>query len=63
MEGESPKDELPPAAPKKRKARVVAQPAPPASLWGCIQEHKVMRWTLVYAAAAYTTLLCPDIGP
>ena len=63
MEGESPQDEVPTAALKKRKARVIAQLASPASVWGRIQEHKVVQWTLVYAAAAYTTLLCPDIDP
>jgi len=34
----------------------LSAPAPSTSVWARIKEHKVVQWTLAYAAAAYTAL-------
>jgi TolB-like protein len=50
---ESGKAMAPPVAVRGRQA---GQPQPVPGLWKRIQQHKVVHWTLAYAAAAYTLL-------
>ena len=46
--------------PSKERSPAAAEAAPqalaPAGIWERIKEHKVVQWTLAYAAAAYTLL-------
>src|SRR5215469_10078453 len=47
----------PPSAQAPLSAQIAAgHPVPPSSFWARIKQHKVLQWTLAYAAAAYTLL-------
>jgi TolB-like protein len=47
----------PPSAQAPQSAAIAADHAgPPASVWERLKHHKVLQWTLTYAAAAYTLL-------
>jgi hypothetical protein len=50
----------PPAPPKERAAPRALEPTPPEAtptgVWERIKRHKIMQWTLVYAAGGYTLL-------
>ena len=61
MGGESPESGMQPRRPGHRppdkRARGLPVPtSPAASVWARIRDHKVVQWTLAYAAAAYTVL-------
>src|SRR5215469_10942007 len=47
----------PPSAQAPLSAQIAAgHPVPPANVWERLKHHKVLQWTLAYAAAAYTLL-------
>src|SRR5215469_573180 len=47
----------PPSAQAPQSSTTAAdQAAPPPNVWERLKRHKVLQWTLAYAAAAYTVL-------
>jgi adenylate cyclase len=46
----------PPSAQEPQSAAIAAHAVPSANVWERLKHHKVLQWTLAYAAAAYTLL-------
>jgi TolB-like protein/Flp pilus assembly protein TadD len=46
----------PPSAQAPQSAAIAAHAVPSANVWERLKHHKVLQWTLAYAAAAYTLL-------